>query len=160
MEVGYRSVDVVEEPGAFSRRGGIIDLFPPSERWPVRIELFGDEIDSMRQFDPSTTALYSTGRTTGGGSCQRSLAQIWPRRRRASGGTEFQRLPSHCPERLSDRSRHARDGANDQGHGVLHSLPLLTAWQVPRFSAGKWPARRGRSQRTARRRPGPDDPGQ
>jgi len=54
VAVGYRPAAVVEEPGTFSRRGGIIDLFPPNERWPVRIELFGDEIDSMRQFDPST----------------------------------------------------------------------------------------------------------
>jgi transcription-repair coupling factor (superfamily II helicase) len=54
VAVGYRPVEVVEEPGTFSRRGGIVDLFPPNERWPVRIELFGDEIDSMRQFDPST----------------------------------------------------------------------------------------------------------
>lgn len=54
VAVGYRPANVVEEPGTFSRRGGIIDVFPPNERWPIRIELLGDEILSMRQFDPST----------------------------------------------------------------------------------------------------------
>ena len=54
VSMGYQPAQLVEEPGTFSRRGGIIDLFPPTERWPVRMELFGDEIDSLRQFDPST----------------------------------------------------------------------------------------------------------
>jgi transcription-repair coupling factor (superfamily II helicase) len=51
---GYRPEAVVEEPGAFSRRGGLIDVFPPNLPQPVRIELFGDEIDSLRIFDPTT----------------------------------------------------------------------------------------------------------
>ena len=51
---GYRPEVVVEEPGTFSRRGGLIDVFPPNLRQPVRIELFGDEIDSLRVFDPTT----------------------------------------------------------------------------------------------------------
>lgn len=51
---GYRPESVVEEPGTFSRRGGLIDLFPPNLPQPVRIELFGDEIDSLRLFDPTT----------------------------------------------------------------------------------------------------------
>ncbi|HEY63637.1 MAG TPA: transcription-repair coupling factor [Caldilineae bacterium] len=52
--LGYQSAAVVDEPGVFSRRGGIIDIWPPNLPWPVRIELFGDEIDSLRSFDPST----------------------------------------------------------------------------------------------------------
>jgi len=49
---GYRPEVVVEEPGTFSRRGGLIDVFPPNLQEPVRLELFGDEIDSLRLFDP------------------------------------------------------------------------------------------------------------
>ena len=45
---------VVEEPGTFSRRGGLIDVFPPNLSEPVRIELYGDEIDSLRAFEPTT----------------------------------------------------------------------------------------------------------
>ncbi len=51
---GYHPDTVVEEPGAFSRRGGLVDVFPPNLLQPVRIELFGDEIDSLRIFDPTT----------------------------------------------------------------------------------------------------------
>jgi transcription-repair coupling factor (superfamily II helicase) len=51
---GYRPDTVVEEPGTFSRRGGLIDVFPPNLLRPVRIELFGDEIESLRLFDPTT----------------------------------------------------------------------------------------------------------
>ncbi len=52
--LGYRPESVVEEPGTFSRRGGIIDVFPPGSPWPVRIELFGDQIESLRTFDPTS----------------------------------------------------------------------------------------------------------
>ncbi len=51
---GYRPETVVEEPGTFSRRGGLIDVFPSNLSRPVRIELFGDDIDSLRVFDPIT----------------------------------------------------------------------------------------------------------
>ncbi|MCL2095605.1 MAG: transcription-repair coupling factor, partial [Oscillospiraceae bacterium] len=52
--MGYERVDIVEETGKFSVRGGIIDIFSPSGDKPVRLELFGDEIDSMGIFDPLT----------------------------------------------------------------------------------------------------------
>jgi transcription-repair coupling factor (superfamily II helicase) len=52
--IGYEPVSVVELAGQFSRRGGIIDIFPAAAELPVRIELFGDEIETMRYFDPTT----------------------------------------------------------------------------------------------------------
>jgi transcription-repair coupling factor (superfamily II helicase) len=52
--LGYQPEEVVEVPGSFSRRGGILDIFPPSAAMPIRVELFGDEIDSLRYFDPVT----------------------------------------------------------------------------------------------------------
>ena len=51
--MGYEPATVVTEPGAFSRRGGILDIFPLASRRPLRIEFFDDEIDSLRYFDPS-----------------------------------------------------------------------------------------------------------
>ena len=51
---GYRSEAVVDEPGSFTRRGGIIDVFPATDDAPLRIELVGDEIESLRRFDPTT----------------------------------------------------------------------------------------------------------
>lgn len=50
--VGYRCVDTVYEHGEFSVRGAIFDLFPMGSDFPVRVELFDDEIDSLRSFDP------------------------------------------------------------------------------------------------------------
>ena len=50
-EHGFHSTTAVELPGEFSSRGGIIDVFAPDWGQPVRIELFGDEIESLRQFD-------------------------------------------------------------------------------------------------------------
>ena len=51
---GYNQVDVVEMPGEFAHRGGLIDVYPPESDRPVRIELFGDEVESLRKFDPAT----------------------------------------------------------------------------------------------------------
>jgi transcription-repair coupling factor (superfamily II helicase) len=52
--LGYEPVTEVEEPGQFSHRGGIVDLFPPTFSRPVRIEFFGDEVESLRSFDQET----------------------------------------------------------------------------------------------------------
>ncbi len=51
---GYERTEQVEGPGQFARRGGILDLFSPAEDQPVRMEFWGDEIDSMGYFDIST----------------------------------------------------------------------------------------------------------
>ncbi len=49
---GYQRTETVREPGEFATRGDIIDLFPPGSEEPVRIDLFGDEIERLRWFDP------------------------------------------------------------------------------------------------------------
>lgn len=54
VRLGYSPESLVEQPGQFSRRGGILDIYPLTAALPVRLELFGDEIDSIRQFDPAT----------------------------------------------------------------------------------------------------------
>jgi transcription-repair coupling factor (superfamily II helicase) len=51
---GYTRMPVVEDPGTFAVRGGVIDVFVPLYRFPLRIELFGDEVESLRFFDPET----------------------------------------------------------------------------------------------------------
>jgi transcription-repair coupling factor (superfamily II helicase) len=53
LGLGYVPAVEVAGRGEFARRGGIVDVFPPSSPLPVRIEFFGDEIDSLRQFDPA-----------------------------------------------------------------------------------------------------------
>ena len=54
LDGGYERRPVVEERGEFSVRGGIIDLFPPLYDQPVRLEFWGDEVESIRHFDPAT----------------------------------------------------------------------------------------------------------
>jgi len=54
LTAGYLRVDLVGSMGEFSRRGGIIDFFPPEGGGPVRLEFWGEEIDSLRSFDPGT----------------------------------------------------------------------------------------------------------
>jgi transcription-repair coupling factor (superfamily II helicase) len=53
FDLGYSPVTEVAGRGEFARRGGIVDVFPPSMDLPIRIEFFGDEIDSLRAFDPT-----------------------------------------------------------------------------------------------------------
>ncbi len=60
LDLGYSPVTEVAGRGEFARRGGIVDVFPPSMELPIRIEFFGDEIDSLRAFDP--TDQRTTGR--------------------------------------------------------------------------------------------------
>ncbi len=51
---GYRATRFVDAPGEYAIRGGIFDVFPFSGEYPVRLEFFGDEIDSIREFDPDS----------------------------------------------------------------------------------------------------------
>lgn len=53
IEIGYQPSPLVEDLGQFSIRGGIVDIFSPAHPQPVRMELFGDTIESLRFFDPS-----------------------------------------------------------------------------------------------------------
>ncbi len=54
LSAGYVRVDLVTSMGEFSRRGGIIDFFPPEGPGPVRAEFWGEEVESLRSFDPGT----------------------------------------------------------------------------------------------------------
>jgi transcription-repair coupling factor (superfamily II helicase) len=94
----YRRSEVVEMPGEFSRRGGIFDVFSFDSDNPTRLEFFGDEIESIRQFDPQT---------------QRSLGKV--------DSAEIMALSSFVPGPLSlvRRQSGTKDkgqGTNDKGH--------------------------------------------
>ena len=60
LSVGYTAVDVVEMPGQVTLRGGILDVYSPEMDRPVRVDFFGDEIESIRRFDPDTQRSAST----------------------------------------------------------------------------------------------------
>ncbi len=54
VDAGYESVEVVDQAGEFAHRGGIVDIWPPNAQQAVRVEFFGDEIESLRAFDLDT----------------------------------------------------------------------------------------------------------
>lgn len=54
VEIGYKGVSVCESAGEFSSRGGILDIYSPAMANPVRIEFWGDEVDSIRSFEADT----------------------------------------------------------------------------------------------------------
>jgi transcription-repair coupling factor (superfamily II helicase) len=54
IEAGFTREDPVDEHGEFSVRGGIVDVFPPGDAEPVRIEFIGDTVESLRRYDPAT----------------------------------------------------------------------------------------------------------
>ena len=51
---GYEPEAQVSQKGEITLRGGIVDIFPPTSPWPVRLDFFGDELESLREFDPLT----------------------------------------------------------------------------------------------------------
>ncbi|MGA8892201.1 MAG: transcription-repair coupling factor, partial [Anaeromyxobacteraceae bacterium] len=54
VELGYARVPLVEDPGTFAVRGAVVDVWSPLHERPVRLELFGDEVESARAFEPGT----------------------------------------------------------------------------------------------------------
>jgi transcription-repair coupling factor (superfamily II helicase) len=54
VAMGYEPASIVLEPGSFSRRGGVLDIFPVDADQPIRIDFFDDEIDTIRAFDPAS----------------------------------------------------------------------------------------------------------
>ncbi len=63
IELGYVREQMVEGSGQFSVRGGVLDVFPAGAQDPVRVELFGDEIDSIRHFDPTSQRSFDSVET-------------------------------------------------------------------------------------------------
>ena len=54
VEYGYYNEVLCESPAQFSVRGGVVDIYPTASQFPVRLDFFGDEIDSIRSFNPDT----------------------------------------------------------------------------------------------------------
>jgi transcription-repair coupling factor (superfamily II helicase) len=109
LDLGYEPVSEVGGRGELARRGGIVDLFPPGQPYPVRAEFFGDEIDSLRAFDPadqrSTGPVDDVAVLPAGEFRIPSQPEAWLRERL---GRLAQRLP---PLLADDRDRMAATGA-------------------------------------------------
>ena len=75
VAAGYERVDQVEDRGQFAIRGGLLDLFPATEDRAVRVDLFGDEIDSLRWFSTFTQRSLGDADVGGGGTGRRAVAR-------------------------------------------------------------------------------------
>jgi len=118
---GYRQEEPIANVGEFSMRGGIIDVWSPDSETPVRIEFFGDTVDSIRSFDPET---------------QLSIAQlkeipIAPMREFSADSDDFQLWAEAAKEKfadesflrnLKDRTEFADEGEDFSGWEFLFSL--------------------------------------
>ncbi|HXK33304.1 MAG TPA: transcription-repair coupling factor, partial [Dehalococcoidia bacterium] len=103
---GYRIGPQVTAPGEASRRGGIVDVWPPAEPQPLRIEFFGDEVESVRAFDAATQ------RSTGA----RDAVSIGPARELIADAARMRRLA----ERMQPHSLHG-----GQRERIDHDIAML-----------------------------------
>ena len=103
VAAGYVREDPVGAVGEFSMRGGILDVWSPGQDGPVRIEFFGDEIDSIRSFDPETQLSTS----------QLKEIEIVPMRELVVRSQDFRRLGHHRSRALERRSLCASASRSD-----------------------------------------------
>lgn len=122
-DMGYVREDPVSEVGEYSLRGGIVDIYSPAADHPVRIEFFGDEIESIRSFDPAT---------------QRSIrlvpqCEIIPMRELPAGKRDVARWHESGPEHwnevrfaqaLSEKRQFTENGELFNGYEALFPLVI------------------------------------
>ena len=89
----YSRVDLVEKRGEFAVRGGIVDVFPPTEEHPLRVEFFGDEIDEIRSFAVADQRTLDKVERLWAPPCRELLLTDDVRRRAAELGQEHPQLP-------------------------------------------------------------------
>jgi transcription-repair coupling factor (superfamily II helicase) len=125
LATGYKREDPVSAVGEFSLRGGILDVWSPAADAPVRVEFFGDTVDSIREFDPETQL--SVG--------QLQEIEIVPMREYAVGADDFRLWAIAARERFAeeryararaDRTVFAEEGETFAGWEWLISLVLPT----------------------------------
>ncbi len=97
MATGYMREDPVGAVGEFSMRGGIVDVWPPGREAPVRLEFFGDTVDSVREFDPENQLSIA----------QLQAVEVPPMHELAVNAVDFQLWSEAAHERWSDQ-RYAR----------------------------------------------------
>ena len=83
-DAAYSRVDLVERRGEFAVRGGIVDVFPPTEEHPLRVEFWGDDVEEIRSFSVADQRTHETGRAALGAAVPRAAAHR--RRARAAPG--------------------------------------------------------------------------
>jgi transcription-repair coupling factor (superfamily II helicase) len=138
---GWEAADAIDTPGTFARRGGILDLFATDWDRPVRVELFGDEIESLRTFDTVSqrsvdaldaidlTALVRDASGTGGRPARRTqLADIVP-----TGSWWALVEPGEIAEEATRAHQRLADASDDAGQSAGLSDPQEVFARIYRF---------------------------
>ncbi len=134
---GYRPVPRVTQPGELARRGGILDLWSPLHPWPVRLELWGNEVEEIRAFDPATQRAHRTLRRIRIGRPFEGLGERWPQARERLLMVARTLRPEERRRWLEELERAETVPPEDAG---LY-LPYL--WPEPPVTlAGLWPGLR------------------
>ena len=121
--LGYQSAPTVSEPGQMARRGGIIDIFPPALGHPVRLEWFGDEVESIRAFDRNNQRSRESLAELDLGPAAEALAIHGPRAAATLADVDLRWLHP-LAESAMNRQRQALD-AGRTFDGIEHYGPLL-----------------------------------
>ena len=111
VEAGYSHVSNVVATGEFAVRGGILDIFPMGSEWPYRLDLFGDEIDSIKTFDPDN---------------QRTLSPV----------SEIRLLPAHEFPTDDDAQKIFRARFREEIHADYNAAAVYKAVSSGHFGAG------------------------
>ena len=129
--LGYRNEPVVESPGAFSQRGGIIDIFPSNADLPFRIELWDDQIDTIRQFDPQSQRSVAAADRVEVVPAREQLPSVSDSRRveKLIEGMDFSRCDREVRERIEDELVTLFSAPNVESlifyNGLLNNASLL-----------------------------------
>ncbi|RME72337.1 MAG: transcription-repair coupling factor [Chloroflexi bacterium] len=123
VALGYQPEEVVETPGSFSRRGGILDIFPPNLSLPVRIEFFGDEIDSLRSFDPTTQRSEGRLEQVVVGPATEALPRFGPQAAARLARYDLSRLQPSAKIALEEDIARLESGTFFRG--IEHYLPFI-----------------------------------
>jgi transcription-repair coupling factor (superfamily II helicase) len=133
-ELGYTRVDVVEHRGEFAVRGGVVDVFPGIARRPARLEYWGDEIERLREFSPSTQL----------STKQLGAIEVAPVRELLPDDDLLavaERRASRLPDRFRDGVQRLADGLRFEGADTLAPF-LFDRMPLPAelLPAGSWVA--------------------
>jgi transcription-repair coupling factor (superfamily II helicase) len=110
--LGYAIEPVVERPGQASRRGGIIDIFPPQAEAPVRVELLGRQVESMRSFDPASQRSVAAVESVDLGPARELVLEAEARREKDDilDGLDLSGCGKEARERFGEEIGMLRDG--------------------------------------------------
>jgi len=121
--IGYEAREPASTVGLFSVRGGIVDVYPPEAEWPLRLEFFGDQIESLREFDPATQRSRKTV----------SSAVVLPMMETRRSPRFFADLVRALAERNQKRARTA-GGAQGEATEARQAVPSCEPEWVPAYS--------------------------